>query len=149
MTIDQRGIPQTLLYGPSGYPQSDAAYEQGSFTFGGVGLRPFSVSLIQGTRDLPAMDVTFTWIRRTRFGGDSWDAQDVPLNEEAELYDLEILSGTTVVRTRYSLTSPTWYYSAAMQITDFGSAQSSYTVNVYQISATYGRGQVATTAVYL
>lgn len=32
-------------------------------------------------------------------------------------------------------------YTAAQQTTDWGSPEASYTVRVYQISASYGRGQ--------
>jgi hypothetical protein len=39
-----------------------------------------------------------------------------------------------------SITSPTASYSAADQTTDFGSAQSSIDVKIYQISAVVGRG---------
>jgi hypothetical protein len=38
------------------------------------------------------------------------------------------------------LTAPTASYTATQQVTDFGSAQSSVTVNVYQLSAAVGRG---------
>ena len=43
--------------------------------------------------------VTFTWIRRTRRDGDSWDAIEVPLGETSEAYELDVLDGSTVKRT--------------------------------------------------
>ena len=149
MTSDMRGISQTLRYGPAGAPQSDADYAQASYVFLGIGLRPYSVSLIQGARTYGSNDVAFTWLRRTRFAGDGWDAADAPLNEQSESYDLEVTSGGVVKRTVYALPSSAWTYLAADQVTDFGSAQASYTVNVYQNSATFGRGQVATQQVSL
>ena len=74
--------------------------------------------------------------------GLSWQmfVLDVPLGEETELYDVEIMNGATVVRTISSLTSATASYSAANQVIDFGSPQASLTVKIYQRSTTFGRG---------
>lgn len=68
------------------------------------------------------------------------DGVDVPLSEESERYEVEIMSGATLKRTITGLTSPTTVYTAAQQVTDFGSAQSSISVRVYQLSAAVGRG---------
>jgi hypothetical protein len=50
------------------------------------------------------------------------------------------MNGASVVRTLTSSTAAVTY-TAAQQTADFGAPQSSYTVRVYQISASYGRGQ--------
>ncbi len=150
MTLDQRGLAQVLRYGPSLLAPSDATYTQVSRTFPATGLRPFSVSQIAGSRRLPAADVTFTWVRRTRFAGDSWDPDTVPLNEQSEAYDLEVTDGAGhVVRTVPGLAAPSWTYPARSQAADFGAPQPAYTINLYQLSALYGRGQVATRKVFL
>jgi hypothetical protein len=84
-----------------------------------------------------------TWLRRSRIGGDGWgEGSDVPLSEDSELYDVEILAGddVTVLRTISGLTTPTCIYTAAQQIADFGSAPATVNVNVYQISGEVGRG---------
>jgi hypothetical protein len=47
-----------------------------------------------------------------------------------------------VKRTITGLTTPTASYTAVQQVTDFGSAQSSVLVNVYQLSTLVGRGFV-------
>ena len=83
--------------------------------------------------------VTFTWIRRTRRDGDSWDAIEVPLGETDEAYELDVLDGSTVKRTLPVL-APSVLYAAADEIADFGSAQTSLTARVAQLSATVGRG---------
>jgi hypothetical protein len=87
-----------------------------------------------------AGDLTISWKRRTRIGGDWRDAVDIPLSEESERYEVEIMQGITLKRTITGLTSPTTIYTAAQQVTDFGSAQSSVSVKVYQLSAAVGRG---------
>ena len=59
-------------------------------------------------------------------------------------YDLEVLDDAGgVVRTVSDLPSPSWTYPAAQQAADFGATRYAYTVNVYQLSVLYGRGQVA------
>ena len=146
--LDNRGQAQQLRYGPSIYPVTDSTYVETTFQGAPIGLRPFSVSQIGGER-LAGGDVAFSWIRRTRFAGDSWDPATVPLNEDEEAYDLEVVKAGAVVRAVPGLSSPAWTYPAAAQAADFGGPQPAYTINVYQLSVLYGRGQVATRTVYL
>ena len=63
----------------------------------------------------------------------------MPLGEEFEAYEIDVLDGTVVKRT---LTSPTpnITYSETDQIADWGSAQASYAIAIYQMSGTIGRG---------
>ena len=147
--LDNRSLAQDLRYGPSLYPVSDPSYTELTLPGTPVGLRPFSVSGIAGRRDPASGDVAFTWARRTRFAGDSWDAASVPLNEDNEAYDLEVVSGGAVVRTVSGVTVPSWTYPTAAQLADFGSAQAAYTINVYQLSGLVGRGQGAQRTVFL
>jgi hypothetical protein len=78
-------------------------------------------------------------VRSTRIGGDTWETPEVPLGEDVEAYEVDILDGDEVVRTLTS-TSAGVTYAAAEQTADFGSAQSAYAVRVYQMSAACGRG---------
>ena len=109
-----------------------------TFTYTGKKFRPYSPVDIVGNRDGSA-NLTITWKRRTRVDGEWRDGVDVPLGEESEQYEVDILNGATVVRT-IATTSETASYTAAEQTTDFGATQSSVSVNLYQISATFGRG---------
>jgi hypothetical protein len=106
----------------------------------GGALKPWAPCSVSGSRD-GSDNLTIAWLRRTRFNG-PWqnDTDAVPLNEETEAYEVDIMDGSTVVRTITGLSSPSATYSAADQTTDFGSTQSAVTVRVYQISATVGRG---------
>ncbi len=99
---------------------------------------PWSPVQIAGARN-GGGDLTITWVRRTRFGGVWADGVDVPLNEESERYEVDVMNGANVVRT-FPTTTPIASYSAAQQVADFGSAQSSVSVRVYQLSASVGRG---------
>jgi hypothetical protein len=102
-------------------------------------LRPLSPVHLKARRGVDG--ITLSWIRRTRTGGDSWGV-DVPLGEEREVYEVDILSGATVVRTLSSAV-PSVAYSAADELADFGAPQASLSVAVYQISTTIGRGTPA------
>jgi hypothetical protein len=83
--------------------------------------------------------VRFSWrARRRGLAGVSFAARP-DLGEASEVYELEILSGSTVVRT-LSATTASMLYTASDETLDFGSAQSSFAIRVYQISAAVGRG---------
>ena len=103
-------------------------------------LMPLAPVHLKARRD--GSGVTITWIRRTRIDGDTW-VGEVPLGEDSEQYAVDILSGSTVVRT-LNATSPSALYAAADELADFGAAQTSLTVRVAQVSATVGRGFAAT-----
>ena len=62
-------------------------------------------------------DITFSWVRRTRFGGHLQDGfGTVLLAEDTEEYEVEILGpDDDVRRTVAGLTSPTFTYTAVMQ----------------------------------
>ncbi len=109
-----------------------------SFTYAARQLKPYSPVQIIGVRDV-SNNLTITWIRRTRIGGDLRDGVDIPLNEQSEAYQIDILNGSVVVRTIATTTSSATY-SAAQQTTDFGSTQSNVVLKIYQMSATVGRG---------
>jgi Putative phage tail protein len=112
--------------------------DQGSLaSVTGRGLVPLSPVHLRGTRS--AGDLSMTGSAAPRIGGDSWDSVEVPLGEDAERYEIDILDGGDAVRT-LSAASPTATYTAAPQTDDFGSPQSSVSLRIYQLSTTAGRG---------
>jgi hypothetical protein len=108
------------------------------FTHTGRNLKPFAPVHVKGSRD-GSGNLTISWIRRSRIGGEWRDGVDIALGEESEKYEVDIMSGSTIKRT-IALTSPSASYSAAEQTTDFGSPQSSVKVRAYQLSSSVGRG---------
>ena len=125
-------------WGPQALDIADPAWQQTTFATKAVGRMPWSPVQIAGARN-GGGDLTITWVRRTRFGGVWADGVDVPLNEESERYEVDVMNGAIVVRT-FPTTTAIASYSAAQQVADFGSAQSSVSVRVYQLSASVGRG---------
>jgi hypothetical protein len=122
--------------------QSLGDVQDTDFTYGLATIRPFAPVNVQGARASgTGSDLTLTWKRRARLNADWVDYVDVPLDEPAELYDVEVMNGASVMRTFSSLSAPTVTYTAAQQSADWGgSIPASFTVRVYQISSRYGRG---------
>ena len=130
-------LPYSWRFGPAARDIGDATFVTETYTYQGLGLKPLSPVHIRGQRI--AGDLTLSWLRRTRIGGDAWETPDVPLSEDWESYEIEILDGGSVKRT-LSATSNSVVYTAAQQAVDFGAPQSSIDLRVYQLSASYGRG---------
>ncbi len=144
LTVDELHLPLSWRFGPSARAIGDVSYQDRQHAFSGIGLRPLSPVHVKGRRS--AGDLIITWIRRTRLGGDNWEAAEVPLAEESERYEVDIMSGTTAVRT-LSANEPSVVYSAAEQIADFGATQPACTVIVFQLGAVFGRGSPAAAVV--
>ena len=137
LSPEQVSLPLNWRYGPADRDIGHASYGTAVHAFAGLGRRPLSPVHVRGQRN--GDDLTLRWVRRTRTGGDNWDLDEVPLGEEGELYEVDILNGSSVVRTLASDT-PSVVYTAADQIADFGAAQSAVSCRVYQLSQTWGRG---------
>ena len=104
-----------------------------------MALKPLSPVHVKAVRG--GSGVTISWIRRTRIDGDSWTGE-VPLGEDSERYEVDILSGATVLRT-LTAASQSVLYPAADELADFGVVQSALSLRVVQMSATVGRGFAA------
>lgn len=109
-----------------------------TFTNTGTIQKPLAPSQVGGGRNV-AFDLIVNWNRNTRYTNVMQDYVDAPLGEASESYSIDIYNGSTVVRT-ITATTNTATYTVAQQVTDFGSAQSSITLKVYQVSAAIGRG---------
>ena len=58
-------------------------------------------------------DLVILWTRRSRaLAADSWTAPEVPLAEEREAYEVEVLDGATVLRTLTAATTSVTYTAA-------------------------------------
>jgi hypothetical protein len=105
--------------------------------------QPYAPVHIAGSRD-GANNLTVTWVRRTRIGGELVDLTGaVPLGEESELYEVDIrdAADTATLRTFAGLASPTVTYTAAQQTADGLTPGDPVRMHVYQISAVVGRGR--------
>jgi hypothetical protein len=140
MTAAEIGLPFNWKYGPASYDIGNSAYSTRlGVPFRGIGLRPLSP--VQVRTEFSSGDIFISWIRRTRQAGDSWEQTEVPLGEESEAYEIDVMNGPAVART-IAASTPAATYTAAQQVADFGAAQPSYVLRIYQLSPIHGRGQV-------
>jgi hypothetical protein len=123
----------------AGRDHGDAAALALSATPQATALRPLAPVHVKAARS--GSGVTLSWVRRTRFDGDSW-VGEVPLGEDSERYAVDILSGADVVRTLETV-APAALYPAADEIADFGAPLASLHVRVTQLASTVGRGIAA------
>ena len=130
-------LPLNWRSGPGNRDIGDDSYVTTSFAYHGLGRRPLSPAHVRGVR--MSGDLNISWVRRTRTGGDNWELPEVPLGEDAETYEVDILDGAAVKRT-ISASAPRVVYACADQIADFGSVQSAVSVKVYQTNTLFGRG---------
>lgn len=108
----------------------------------GFSQKPWKASQIRSSRDGPG-EITTTWYRRTRINIEWQDFVDVPLGQEQESYEIDILNNAGVVVRTLETTTTTAVYTVADQTTDFGGIQSAVAIIIYQMSNLVGRGQPA------
>ena len=104
-----------------------------------VGLKPFSPVGLRADRT--TTDIVLSWDRRTRLAC-NFTSGVVPLGEASESYDVVIYADNTyaVVKRTLSAVTASATYTIADQTTDFGGAQATVYVDVFQRSAIVGRG---------
>jgi hypothetical protein len=128
----------------AGLDASDPLAVQVSAVVGARSLKPLSPVHLSARRITGGIRIG--WIRRTRVDGDAWEQAEVPLGEDIETYQLEILAGS-VVKRLMDITMPEWFYPSASELTDFGAPQSQISLRVAQMSAAAGRGLAASALV--
>jgi hypothetical protein len=139
LTGSLQDLGQTWRYriGPSGRDHADSSVAEIVATVGREALKPLSPAHVTARRE--ADGIRIRWLRRTRIGGDGWDAADVPLGEEAERYEIDILKSGAVVRS-LAASDPSVLYAAAQEAADFGAPQTVLGLRIAQMSAVVGRG---------
>lgn len=137
VTVEGIGIEHAYRVEPAGRALDDATAITRTITPRGSSLVPLSPVHARAKRT--SEGIAFSFIRRTRSGGDSLDLHEVPMGEDREEYRFEILSTGTAIR-EYLLTSPALVYPTAAEIADFGAAQTGIEVRIRQISQTVGPG---------
>ncbi len=148
------GLSWNWRIGPASRSVSDETYVAASFNPVGVGLRPFSVAHVEQPWRKPRAtgDLTIRWTRRSRaLAADNWGAVDVPLIEEVEAYEVEILDGAAIKRVLIATTTSV-IYTAAQQTADWGALLGpgdTLDIRIFQLSALTGRGAPKTVTLQL
>ncbi len=140
------GAPVRWRVGPANRDYSDPACVEFTATATDLALKPWAPVAPAARRASDGVEITF--IRRGRVDSDAWAPLDIPLGEEREAYEIDILRGGAVART-ISTSAQAALYANADEHSDFGAVQTALDLRIYQIGATVGRGfpLVATTPV--
>ena len=139
----ERRIARHYRIGPARRGVEDPSYRHFAEAFDGNGLRPYAPVHLRLSGVL-GEDLGLGWVRRTRIDGDSWDLPEVPLGEEAELYQVRVRRGTEVLR-EATVGGSGWTYGAADQMADGTLAGD--LIEVAQVSGRYGPGPFRAVAI--
>jgi hypothetical protein len=132
------GRPWRYRIGPASRDYADPSYAELTATAGAGALKPLAPVHVRARRGPEG--VTITWVRRTRKNGDAWEPADVPLGEDAERYEVDVLLQGGAVRRTLAGAVPTALYPAAQELADFSAPQATLDLRVAQMSPIVGRG---------
>ena len=128
---DARGQLRHWRIGPSSQSPDDESYRARSLVAAGAGLRPLSPC------HLSVRDREVTWVRRTRTGGDGWDAPEVPLGEAYERYVIRLVRGTSELH-REEVSRPAW--TIPESVWTRAAQGGGFVIEVAQLSEIHGPG---------
>lgn len=103
-------------------------------------LKPYSPVHVHARKS--GGDILIGWTRRARIDGAMRSGVDIPLMEEREEYEARVMSGSTIKRS-WRVNSPGVLYTAAQQVADFGVVPASLSLQIAQVSALVGLGDIA------
>ncbi|MBB4007318.1 baseplate multidomain protein megatron [Allorhizobium taibaishanense] len=110
-----------------------AAIGPRSFSGGLRALTPLSPVHLRAVK-APDGVITLTWVRRGRTDADNWTPSDIPLDEESEIYQLDILDAAASATLRsVTLMEPGYAYPPALQAVDFAAPPTGLSVRLRQI----------------
>jgi len=134
------GRETTLRLVAAARSHGDASAVEIAASAAATALRPLAPVAVRARRG--DSGIVIDWARRTRRDGDSWGPGDIPLGEEREAYEIDVIAGGVVRRT-LSAAMPQALYAAEDELADFGAAQTQLTLAVVQLSIAAGRGHPA------
>jgi GTA TIM-barrel-like domain/Putative phage tail protein len=130
-----RGLARNYRVGIASRGFDDSNVVARTEAFDGIGLRPYPVAHLTTTQS--GGDLLATWKRRTRIDGDTWQSAEVPLGEDAELYQVRIVQASSIVA-NYVSSQPQFLYTSAARALD--GVSGTFEIAVAQVSASFGPG---------
>lgn len=88
--LDARGLPLVFRAGPESARPEAASFGEKTMVLTARNLKPLAPAHARSEKIAGAR--RFSWIRRTRSGGDGWESE-VPLSEARERYRVSVFSG--------------------------------------------------------
>ena len=110
------GAQLRLRHGPTHQSISEYGWQTSTFTPQRIALKPFSPVHLKLKKQSNG-DWQFTWIRRSRIGGDDWSLPEIPLGETEEIYILYFYRSARLIR-QEEVRATNYTYTAAQLRTD-------------------------------
>jgi hypothetical protein len=123
--------PLTFVAPPTGANATDPRAVRTTTTLARTALRQWAPAHVRATR-MANGDISITWIRCARSGGDAWGPGEPPLGAPSEGYVLEMADGASL-KGSASASAPSYLYTLADQVADFGAPPASFRLRVAQI----------------
>ncbi|MGV7031959.1 baseplate multidomain protein megatron [Methylobacterium symbioticum] len=136
--LDEVGRPFRYRIGPAERDPGDPAFVEIAATAGLAALTCLAPVHLRARRE--AEGVRLAWTRRARRAADAWEPAEIPLDEAAETYRLDVLADDGRVLRRLTAAGPSVLYASADEIADFGAPRTTIEVVVAQIGAAAGPG---------
>lgn len=137
-------LAQTMYFRGVTIGRSVSTVDSQSLTFMAESLRPLSPVELFAWIIPGGDDIGLRWVRRARINAEWADLIDVPLDEDAETYEVDILDGSDVVRTVTVTDDTETIYTSAQQTIDFGAVVDvEIEFRVRQMSSRVGDGHNA------
>lgn len=110
----------------------------------GLNMRPWAVAQLKAVRQ--GDDWIISWVERPRFNNHLQDYQEINHDSDWAGFGITITQGVDVKHSAMTV-EDTYTYTAAQQVADFGSVQTSLTLTVTQLSTIVGGGYPTTITV--
>ncbi|MEA1834033.1 glycoside hydrolase/phage tail family protein [Methylobacterium durans] len=136
--LDEAGRSFRYRIGPAARDPGDAAFTEIVASAGLSALRPLSPVGLRARRE--AGGVRFRWIRRARRTADAWEPVEIPLDEAAERYRLDIHAADGRLLRSLTAAQPSLLYPGTDEAADFGFPQREIEAAVAQVGAVAGIG---------
>ena len=85
-------------------------------------------------------DIEVTWVRRSRLGGDDFEAAEIPLGEVCEAYQISVMADDETIY-QSQTNAAHWTYEASLRAQHLAAYEPQHWhIGVAQLSATQGAG---------
>lgn len=136
--LDEVGRPFRYRIGPAGRDPADPLMVEIEAAAGLTAFRPLAPVHLRAVRTGEGIHIA--WTRRARRDADAWEPPEIPLDEPAERYVLDLYGADGGVVRSLTATAPGILYPAADEIADFAGSQTGLELAVAQVGAVAGRG---------
>lgn len=136
--LDEAGRRFLYRVGPAERDPADPAVVGFTATADLTVFVPLSPVHLRARRE--AGGVRFSWTRRARRDADAWEPADVPLDEGAEGYRLDILAEDGRILRSLGADTASVLYASADEIADFGARRTEIDAAVVQLGRLAGPG---------